>query len=231
MQFEKEKYLQKYKDATEQFYTLIDQDDKMELLGWNSRASQYLRFEVLLDLAFKTLDLKVGESILDAGCGYAALLHFIESKKLHFSYTGIDSNESYIQLAKKRFPQSLFFVKDLLSEALVKIGDYDVVFLSGVLNLDIALYYKNQEEKRRANYAVIEHVLYALCNSARKGLVCNFLHYRSSNRYHIFNYHNPKVLIDHLQSRGFEILEFREGYLDNDFTLALRLKKGAKKDE
>jgi 2-polyprenyl-3-methyl-5-hydroxy-6-metoxy-1,4-benzoquinol methylase len=40
-------------------------------------------------------------SILDFGCGYGALIEYLKSKYISFSYTGYDISEEMINQAKK----------------------------------------------------------------------------------------------------------------------------------
>ncbi len=215
-----QKVLEVYKKVTSVFYSNTDKDDSDELLGWMSRESQFKRFEVLVELAQKELDLKMGNTVIDVGCGYAALFEYMCQEKLQYQYTGIDSNPQYIKKVKKRFPDAYFSVFDILkSDVTVLPNSYDVVFLSGVWNLDASNYFKDPEEKVIAKYAVIEFALSIMCKSAKKGVVCNFLHTDSKYKYSIFNYHNPETLITYLQSKNFKIKSFKEKYLDNDFSV------------
>ena len=209
-----------YKEASSLFYSNTDKNDNNELLGWSSRETQFKRFEILIDLAKNELSLQTNDTIIDVGCGYAALLEYIYQQKLQYNYTGIDSSTKYIQEAKKRFPKVFFSVFDILnSDIKILPSMYGVVFLSGVWNLDVSIYFKTLEDKFIAKYAVIEFVLSIMCKSAKKGVVCNFLHEDSKYKYNIFNYHNPQELVNYLQSKNFKIKFVKEGYLSNDFSI------------
>jgi SAM-dependent methyltransferase len=96
---------------------------------WNSKYTQYKRFEVL------TLFLKDIESsfIVDAGCGLGEYYNYlIDSNKKPFSYLGIDCEEMMIELAQKRFVNINFKVVDILKNELVN-SDYYIC--SGAMNL------------------------------------------------------------------------------------------------
>ncbi len=219
--YPKHKYLQQYKKVTNEFYHHVDKIDTEELLGWGSSKSQYLRFKVLIDIARRSFDLNPKDNLVDAGCGYGALLHFLQTSKQDVHYTGLDSSSIYIDTAKKRFKDSQFRVFDLLDDVDRLPDQYDVALVSGVLNLDLAPFYKDKVEKQKSKYAIVEHIIQMLCNSVRKGVVCNFLHMDSPGKVSVFNYHKPSDLIQHLESKGYNVIDREEGYLDNDFSLAI----------
>ena len=56
---------------------------------------------------------KPGEWVLDAGCGYGALLSAFEEAKLLVNYKGVDLSPDLIELARYRYPRYVFFVNDL----------------------------------------------------------------------------------------------------------------------
>lgn len=72
-----------------------------------------------------------GKSILDAGCGMGDLLPFLYAKSSNFRYLGVDTSEGFIEIAKKRYEGHEFKVADPFAK---KIGSYDVVISSGVMN-------------------------------------------------------------------------------------------------
>lgn len=97
-------------------------------VDWNSVESQYLRFEQLL----KVVEPQQDFSINDLGCGYGALLEYLELKKFAVSnYAGYDLSEQMVELAQKQFASisnAVFYVGDNLREA-----DYTVA--SGIFNV------------------------------------------------------------------------------------------------
>ena len=65
-----------------------------EAVGWNSKESQYLRFEKLLSM----IDLKEEFSINELGCGYGELYKYLINKKYHFSlFNGYDISEEMLK--------------------------------------------------------------------------------------------------------------------------------------
>ena len=74
-----------------------------------------------------------GSKILDLGCGYGAISQYFHAD---CNYLGIDSNESYIAEARKRFKKSNrdFIVGDISDSEVLDRGPFDLVFLTGVLH-------------------------------------------------------------------------------------------------
>ena len=80
-------------------------DSKLEIYGpnykgvdWNSLSSQSLRFKKILKI------IKRGEtnfSLLDYGCGYGALYHYMDRLYNNFQYTGYDISDQMIFKAKE----------------------------------------------------------------------------------------------------------------------------------
>lgn len=95
------------------------------LLWWDYR-SMAIRFRELV----KEVPLD-GKSVLDAGCGMGDLLPYLYAKSTSFRYLGADINEGFIEIAKKRYEGHNFKVANPFKE---KVGEFDVVISSGVMN-------------------------------------------------------------------------------------------------
>lgn len=95
------------------------------LLWWDYR-SMAIRFRELV----KDVPLD-GKSVLDAGCGMGDLLPYLYAKSTSFRYLGADINEGFIEIAKKRYEGHNFKVANPFKE---KVGEFDVVISSGVMN-------------------------------------------------------------------------------------------------
>lgn len=66
-----------------------------QALQWTDRASQYARFEIISAAASEL------QSVLDVGCGLADLCHFLRSKGLNTTYTGVEIVPEFVNLASK----------------------------------------------------------------------------------------------------------------------------------
>ncbi|HYL72993.1 MAG TPA: class I SAM-dependent methyltransferase [Bryobacteraceae bacterium] len=99
-------------------------------VDWNSMESQHLRFEQLLKVC------EPGEpfSINDYGCGYGALIDYMASRDLRFTYRGLDISEAMLEQAREIHGQrqGCEFVS---AEESVATADYSVA--SGIFNVKL----------------------------------------------------------------------------------------------
>ena len=94
--------------------------DRLAALGpapkgvfWRNQSTQIARFDALLDLV-TTVTPAANPSIADIGCGYGAMLEFLQKTPRYqrFQYIGVDINQAMINSCKQRFTaqKQLFFV-------------------------------------------------------------------------------------------------------------------------
>ena len=80
---------------------------------WRNQSTQIARFDALLDLV-TTVTPAANTSIADIGCGYGAMLEFLQKTPRYqrFHYIGVDINRAMINSCKQRFPaqKQLFFI-------------------------------------------------------------------------------------------------------------------------
>ena len=128
-------------------------------VDWNSTESQALRFEQLAKVLPRS-----SFTLLDYGCGYGALVDFLERETFEFDYQGFDISQEMVERAQhghagagRRFTTS----PDELDEA-------DFVVASGIFNvrLDTAV-------EQWSDY--VYDTLEALNRLGRKGLAFNML--------------------------------------------------------
>ncbi len=130
-------------------------------VGWGSRESQDLRFQILAEIGFQK-----GDSLIDIGCGLGGFLDFLRAQGLHPSaYHGVDLCSDFLKDCRKRYPESdgCFFTEGLLKDAPPKI-EADFVFSSGAFNL-----------KMKDNYSVVVEHLEEAWKRCKKGVAFNFL--------------------------------------------------------
>lgn len=121
-------------DGVETYYTSKIREHGMSPQGvdWNGKDSQFLRFFQLM----KVTNLHQGAfSINDLGCGYGALVDFLNNEFEHWTYTGVDVSADMIQLAKVRYADSFDRVHFAQSASLPEIADYSVA--SGIFNVKL----------------------------------------------------------------------------------------------
>lgn len=163
---------------------------------WQSQFTQYLRFEILNSFIKDDIS---NSTIVDAGCGFAEYLNYLQKSNLKpKSYTGIDVEEKMIDLSKQRFPNEKFLVKDVLKDSLPK-ADYYVC--SGAMNI----------LRKKQMFRFIENCLKA----SNKGFVFNFLKADTLNNV------SCEAILNFCNSLGKDAF-VKDYYLDNDITIFLK---------
>ena len=94
---------------------------------WNSKKSQYIRFDVLTSL-LKKFSFNTRLKIADVGCGYAELLNYLIQKNIIFEYEGYDINKQMINYCKNKFFNFNFYLNNS------PINYCDVCVMSGTYN-------------------------------------------------------------------------------------------------
>lgn len=218
--------LQVYYALSSFFYSIILKSNDKYLLGWESSKSQRERFRVCLEeLSYLGIEKEKDIfSIFDVGCGYGALYKYLLEYDVACHYTGMDCEKECIDYAQRQynydkstFPQ--FFSANLF-DADVDVknwGQYDLCFMSGVLNINIDKYLY-----AGAMYEVILFVIQKLLYISKYGVVCNFLHEKTSSKDTVFFYHNPERLVTFLNKHNIDVVHVRDDYLANDVTFVLK---------
>jgi SAM-dependent methyltransferase len=96
-------------------------------VGWSSQESLEMRFRQLLKVA----DRSVPFSINDFGCGYGALVNYLQTERYSFQYCGYDISSQMVRKARELHEETggISFVG---SEAELSPADYTVA--SGIFN-------------------------------------------------------------------------------------------------
>lgn len=186
-----------------------DSDPDFKVHGWESEEAVRERFDVL----FRAVDLN-GKSLLDAGCGTGVLFDEIKRRKIRCGYLGIDILPGMIALARKRRPKGTFLCMDLTEENPFDRGCFDVVYASGMFNLNTG---DNEE--------FLKEMLSVFTEIASECVVFNLLHERSADREETYFYSSPEA-VERLLKRArirCRSVEFADGYRNNDFSVILRL--------
>ena len=104
--------------------------DRPEALRWTPQG-QLKRYNTLAEIA---PDLN-NSSILDYGCGTGDFYRFLKRRGIDVQYTGVDINENFIELARKKYPECTFNVLDGPEDQVE--GFFDYIVICGVFNLRV----------------------------------------------------------------------------------------------
>ncbi len=160
---------------------------------WNSKYTQYKRFEVLTKCIKK--DIK-NSSLVDVGCGFGEYFNYLlNNHKTPTNYIGIDCEEKMIEISQIRFPNLEFVVQNVLCDTLIS-ADYYVC--SGAMNI--------------LTYDEVEIFIQKCFEVSQKGFVFNYLKNITFNE---IKQHE----IEAICKRYTQNIKTKEGYLDNDFTI------------
>lgn len=118
-----------YEVATYYARKLAEHGDTPQGVDWNGEASQTIRFEQLCKVIHAG---KTSFSLNDLGCGYGALLDYLQDKFLSPKYLGVDISPEMIRAASQRnaaAPHARF----ITAAEPDQVADYGVA--SGILNV------------------------------------------------------------------------------------------------
>lgn len=127
-------------------------------VDWSSPAEQALRFDVLLDVVEWTPP----PTLLDYGCGYGALVAYLDARGAPCEYTGFDIAPAMIAAARSANPERTFLDDaDALQPA-------DYVIASGIFNVKL-------DTPTAAWEAHVEATIVRLGALARRALAFNMM--------------------------------------------------------
>lgn len=142
-------------------------------LGWlNGR--QAIRFEIINSIGNFN-----GCNILDVGCGFGDFYKFLKYKKIKCQYLGVDINSKFIDIARDRYPDAKFQVRDLLENKIK--NKFDWVIATGITN-------------HSSSYQYIKEMLTEMLKISKKGVSMDFISsYVEYKQKEIF-YSNPEKI-------------------------------------
>jgi len=173
-------------------------------LHWVNYASQAVRFKHLVS------DLELEDkTILDAGCGMGDILPFIYARTERFDYLGIDTNEDFIAVAKKRYAGHSFKVGDPFFGNLRR--RFEVVLCSGVMN-------ENKPDWLNLRKRMIAHLFDAATETLAFNMAGAF-HYIPPDAK--IAYADAQAIYDYCRSLTSQV-SIKTGYSPYDFTIVMQ---------
>jgi SAM-dependent methyltransferase len=175
--------------------------DRPEALRWTPQG-QIRRYHTLIEIAPDLHNSKV----LDYGCGTGDFYRFMKRRGIETRYTGVDINENFIEIAKKKYPECTFRVMNIDEDPLD--GYYDYIFICGVFNLLVP---GVKDDLKNALVTLFKH-----CN---RGLALNALSSHTPVKDPELNYTSPEEMVRFSLENLSPYLALRHDRIQNDFTL------------
>jgi 2-polyprenyl-3-methyl-5-hydroxy-6-metoxy-1,4-benzoquinol methylase len=171
-----------------------------DFVGWGSKKSQMIRFYQLEK--FCNIEKK---TILDIGCGRGDFFKYLKRKKIK-SFTGIDMNKDFVNFCEKKYKSKnvKFFNKNFLDLKFKK--KYDIVFMSGLLNLP----FDN-------NFETLEKIIFKMFNLSKYCILFNFLSTQSNKIFVNQNYYDATKILKLVEKISNNYL-LNSNYLSHDKT-------------
>lgn len=137
-----------------------------------------IRFSILESIG----DLN-GCSILDIGSGLGDYYQYLKDKGIQVSYTGYDLSPDLIEIAKERFPEAHFEVRDIQNEGIS--NKFDYIVSSQTFNFRLS---------NESNMDLVKSCLKISINNCNKGICFDFLSsYVDYQEDHLY-YYSPEEL-------------------------------------
>ena len=179
-------------------------------VDWNSRESQLLRFKQLSKVIEESHDFALN----DLGCGYGALVEYLNSNYQNFLYNGYDISSDMVQAAQARYTKYPNAHYAIASKPM-KIADYSIA--SGIFNVRLG----------RSDFEwqdVLEDTLTVLNSNSRKGFAFNCLTlYSDADKMRDYLYYaDPCVLFDLCKRRYSRHVALLHDYGLYEFTIIVR---------
>ncbi len=178
-------------------------------VDWGSKASQDLRFRILLEPFVRN---RKTYSILDVGCGLGHLYSFIQENELPLKYNGIDAIDAMVEEARKRHSEikSAFEVSKLSDK---KSEQFDIVVASGI-------FYVACDENR------MQEEIRNMFDLCKYGIAFNSLSSWASEKEEEEFYADPAKVLEFCHSLTSKCI-MRHDYMTHDFTVQLFTELGA----
>jgi SAM-dependent methyltransferase len=189
-------------------------DEKLRTYGatargvdWKSPESQQLRFAQLVKLIDQTRPFTLN----DFGCGYGALVEYLETCGLQFQYAGFDISSEMIARGREEHPGAIF----VTDKADLREADYTVA--SGVFNVRLS----TGDAEWKSYMLRILDTMNSLSNS---GFAFNALTKYSDAKFMRpdLYYADPLFFFDHCKTKYSKFVTLLHDYPLYEFTILVR---------
>ena len=197
--------------AVEDYYTtkLIEHGANPNGVDWNGKESQVLRFKQLC----KLINRDTSFSINDFGCGYGALLDYLQLQYQNFSYTGTDISATMITAAKQRYKDHKNVTFNIGFDQ--EVADFTVA--SGVFNVRLD---KQDDEWLEYLYATLD----SIDQTSQYGFAFNCLtsYSDTEKKRNYLYYADPCMIFDYCKKRYSNNVALLHDYSLYEFTIIVR---------
>ena len=197
-------------EQVEKYYTqrINEHGPTPQGVDWNSQESQEVRFAQLL----RAIPADPPFTINDYGCGYGALLTYLNSRQSKVQYAGFEISEKMIVEARKLHPGATF----VNSEGTLPIADHTVA--SGIFNVRL-----DTPDDQWREYVCEE--LHSIRRHSQKGFAFNILtSYSDRDRQRADLYYaDPLFFFDYCKRNFSRHVALFHDYPLYEFTVAVRL--------
>jgi SAM-dependent methyltransferase len=178
-------------------------------VDWNSKESQYLRFQQLSGiLSINHFD------ILDYGCGTGEYVNYLTTNKYNFEYCGYDISDEMIKKAKEKFED--FNNTQFVTQFENRIFDYSIA--SGIFNVKLDL----ASNKEWLDYII--ETINSLNKFSKSGFSFNALTKYSDKEYlkEYLYYADPLFLFDYCKTHFSHNVALLHDYNLYEFTILVK---------
>ena len=157
---------QDYYRLVEHYERCLDRHgDTHRGVDWPNQEDASRRYDVMLDLVRPGT---AGATLLDFGCGAGHLLeHMSRTGRKIAEYSGLDLGRRYVELCRRKFPDTDFLHVDILDTPSA-VPEFDYVVLNGVLT-------EKRELSFEAMWDYTQRLLSVVFSKARIGMAFNVM--------------------------------------------------------
>lgn len=135
-------------------------------VDWPNAEDADTRYQVMLDVIKD--DGPESVRLLDFGCGASHLYEYIRRCGRHdIVYAGLDLSPKFVALSRAKFPRTIYYCRDLLTDP-AAVPDFDYVVMNGVFTEKCSLSYEEM-------LAYFEAMLVEVFQKARIGIAFNVM--------------------------------------------------------